>query len=138
MDENWTPTLEDTPFTRIGDEEGVRRLVEHFYDAMSEHEPALARLHSCDADGRVDRSSRDHFALFLCFWLGGPKDYLTVRGHPRLRMRHGHLPVDVGMRDAWLRSMERAMDACEVRGGLRRHLGKRFAEVADFLRNVPD
>jgi hemoglobin len=138
LDETWTPTLEDTPFLRIGGEEGVRRLVEHFYDAMSDHEPALARLHACDPEGRVDRLSRDRFALFLCFWLGGPKDYLEVRGHPRLRMRHAHLPVDVAMRDAWLRSMQRALDASGVQGGLRRFLDKRFTEVADFLRNVPE
>jgi hemoglobin len=51
-------------------------------------------------------------------------------------MRHGHLPVDTGMRDAWLRSMRKALDARGVTGGLRRFLEERFAQVADFLRNT--
>jgi hemoglobin len=138
LDDSWTPTLEDTPYLRLGGTDAVRRLVEHFYDAMSEHEPALARLHSCTPEGRVDQRSRDHFALFLDFWLGGPRGYLEQRGHPRLRMRHGAFLVDTAMRDAWLRSMARALDACGVEGGLRRFLDKRFSEVADFLRNGPD
>lgn len=127
-----------TPFELLGGEPSIRALVERFYDVMSESEPALARLHACDADGRVDRGSRDRFASFLCFWLGGPRDYLEQQGHPRLRMRHGHFPVNVAMRDAWLRSMTRAMDDTGVEGEVRRFLDGRFADVADFLRNVPE
>src|SRR5438105_1463171 len=99
--DDWMPTADDTPFTRIGGEEGVKALVERFYDAMSDHEPALALLHKCDPPGRVSRESRDRFALFLIGWLGGPQHYHQRHGHPRLRMRHGHLPVNVPMRDAW-------------------------------------
>ena len=40
------------------------------------------------------------------------------------------------MRDAWLRCMQRAMEARGVTGGLRRFLDQRFAQVADFLRNA--
>lgn len=130
------PAELDNPFERLGGEEKVRALVEHFYDAMGEHEPALAALHKCDAKGRVDDESRYRFALFLIGWLGGPQTYVQRMGHPRLRMRHGRVPVNVAMRDAWLRSMTRALDAMEVKGDLRGFLDARFAEVADFLRNV--
>jgi hemoglobin len=125
-----------TPFALLGGAERVRALVERFYDHMSEHEPALARLHACTPDGRVDRGSRDRFALFLIGWLGGPQDYIAQHGHPRLRMRHARVPVDVAMRDAWLRSMTAALDAEGVEGEVRRFLDARFAEVADFLRNA--
>ena len=64
-------------------------VVETFYDVMSDREPVLAKLHVCDVDGKVDRGSRDRFALFLSGWLGGPDDYVMQHGHPRLRMRHG-------------------------------------------------
>ncbi|MBA3541575.1 MAG: cyanoglobin, partial [Deltaproteobacteria bacterium] len=40
------------------------------------------------------------------------------------------------MRDAWLRCMTVAMDAEALDGPLRAFLDKRFAEVADFMRNV--
>jgi len=120
----------------LGGADRVRALVESFYDAMSDHEPALAHLHECDADGRVARGPRDRFASFLIGWLGGPQDYIEQHGHPRLRMRHGHVPVNIAMRDAWLRSMSAALDSEGVTGELRGFLEDRFAQVADFMRNV--
>jgi hemoglobin len=125
-----------TPFELLGGEAAVRKLVEHFYDAMRAHEPALADLHQCDPDGRVKQEMRDRFALFLIGWLGGPQDSTATHGHPRLRMRHAHVPVDEAMRDAWTRSMKRAMDECGVAGEVRAFLDTRFADVAEFLRNV--
>lgn len=134
--DDWEPSPEDTPFERLGGREGVMALSEAFYDAMDAHEPALSLLHVCDPPGRVCRESRDRFGLFLVGWLGGPQDYMLQHGHPRLRMRHAAVTVDVAMRDAWLRSMQRALDARGVRGGLRHFLDARFAQVADFLRNT--
>src|SRR4051812_42708142 len=102
---------------------------------MSEREPALARLHE-HVDGVVARGPRDRFALFLIGWLGGPQDYVAKHGHPRLRMRHARVAVDHAMRDAWLRAMRAAMDAQQIAGPVREFLDARFAEVADFMRNV--
>jgi hemoglobin len=135
-DDDWTPSREDMPFHRLGGEEGVMALAEAFYDAMESDEPALARLHELDEQGRVSRGNRERFGLFLVGWLGGPRHYIQKHGHPRLRMRHAHFPVDEAMREAWLRSMRRAMEARGVTGGVRRYLERRFAEVAEFLRNV--
>ncbi|MGE0551518.1 MAG: group II truncated hemoglobin [Kofleriaceae bacterium] len=125
-----------TPFELIGGADRVRALVERFYDVMDEREPILAQLHPCESDGKVSRRSRDRFALFLIGWLGGPDDYIAQFGHPRLRMRHGAVPVDIAMRDAWLRCMQAALTDHEVFGELRTFLDARFAEVADFLRNT--
>jgi hemoglobin len=127
---------ERSPFDLLGGAEKIRALVETFYDVMSEREPALAALHACDPDGKVDRGSRDRFALFLIGWLGGPDDYIAQHGHPRLRMRHSRVIVNLAMRDAWLRSMQAALDAHAITGDVRRFLDARFAEVADFMRNV--
>ncbi len=127
-----------TPFELLGGEAQIRALVERFYDVMSDREPVLARLHPCDPDGRVARVPRDRFALFLIGWLGGPDDYVAQHGHPRLRMRHGRVRVDLAMRDAWLRSMTAAMDAEQIGAEVRTFLDARFAEVADFLRNAED
>ncbi len=135
-DGSYRPSPEDPPYQRLGGTDGVKALVEAFYDAMETHEPALAALHRCDPPGKVSRASRDHFASFLVYWLGGPQTYLETRGHPRLRMRHGQVLVNLAMRDAWLRAMTRAMNERKIEGGVRAYLDQRFAEVADFLRNT--
>jgi len=123
------------PFEQLGADR-IRSIVERFYDLMSEREPELARLHVCTPDGKVDRGSRDRFALFLIGWLGGPDDYVLQHGHPRLRMRHSRVPVDLAMRDAWLRCMQVSLDEHQISGPVRAFLDARFAEVADFMRNV--
>ncbi len=127
-----------SPFELVGGAERIRAVVERFYDVMSEREPELARLHACEPDGRVDRGARDRFAMFLVGWLGGPQDYTAVHGHPRLRMRHARVQVGAGMRDAWLRCMQQALDEQQIGGEVRAFLDARFADVADFLRNVPE
>ena len=120
----------------MGGEEGVRALVERFYDAMTELEPALARLHPCDERGYVARASRDRFALFFIGWLGGPQDYIAQHGHPRLRMRHAQVPVDTAMARAWLRCMMHALDAHEVEREVRDFLEARLQDLTMFLRNT--
>ena len=124
------------PYELLGGSVAVNALVETFYEVMSEREPALARLHPCTPDGKVVRGSRERFGLFLIGWLGGPDDYVEQYGHPRLRMRHGRVAVDLAMRDAWLRCMQAAMDHHGIAGEVRDFLDARFAEVADFMRNV--
>jgi hemoglobin len=126
-----------TPYDRLGGEAAVRALVERFYDAMDEHEPALAAIHALE-NGKVSRASRDRFALFLIGWLGGPQEYVRLHGHPRLRMRHAHVQVDSAMRDAWLRSMGRALDDPSISPEMRQFLSQKLADLADFMRNRPD
>ena len=124
------------PFERIGGAASVVALVERFYDAVDELEPDLARLHPCE-EGKVSRASRERFSLFLIGWLGGPQDYMQLHGHPRLRLRHAHVPVDERMRDAWLRCMRVALADPSIDADLRTALDRRFAELANFLRNHP-
>ncbi len=126
------------PYEQIGGREAVERLAERFYDLMEEREPELTALHQQDAPGKVSRRSRDRFAQFLVGWLGGPQDYVAANGHPRLRMRHARVRVDVAMRDAWLRCMNQAMQDEAVPPELESFLRQRFAEVADFMRNVEE
>lgn len=135
---DWQPGPENPPYLALGGESGVLQLAERFYDAMDRDEPLLAALHEVDEQGRVNRGSRERFGLFLIGWLGGPQDYMAKHGHPRLRMRHARVPVNLQMRDAWLRCMSTALNEHGVEGELRRFLDARFAQVADFLRNQED
>ena len=120
----------------MGGEEGVRALVERFYDAMTELEPALARLHPCDERGYVVRASRDRFALFFIGWLGGRQDYIAQHGPPRLRMRHARVPVDTAMACAWMRCMMRALQAQGIDPDVRDFLEARLQDLTMFLRNT--
>lgn len=124
------------PFVSMGDSEQlVRDLARSFYARMAVSEPELARVHELDDAGKISERTQERFALFLIEWLGGPARYTPTNGHPRLRMRHAHVPIDEAMRDAWLRCMQHAMNEVGVAGEVRRFLDGRFAEVADFLRN---
>ena len=125
------------PYALLGGRAEVEALASAFYDAMERDEPELTRLHRLNANGGVAAEVRERFASFLVGWLGGPDDYVAAHGHPRLRMRHARVPVDERMRDAWLRCMQTALDARGVQGDLRGFLERRFAEVADFMRNQP-
>ncbi len=124
------------PYDALGGEAGVRAIVRDFYEIMARDEPALARLHPCDDEGRVLPDNQERFALFLIGWLGGPQTFMERFGHPRLRMRHGRVPVNVPMRDAWLRCMRAAFDRNHVTGEMRAFLDGKLADLADFLRNV--
>ena len=124
-----------TPYELIGGAARIAALVDRFYTIMAEREPALTALHATTPTGTVDDGTRHRFALFLEGWLGGPQTYTEQHGHPRLRMRHGRVGVDLAMRDAWLRCMTAAMDDLALTGPLRAFLDKRFADVADFMRN---
>ncbi len=135
MGDRPVPSIEDTPYARLGGSAAVRAIVERFYDAMTDLEPALGRLHPCEADGTVARESREKFALFFIGWLGGPQDYVAAYGHPRLRMRHAHVPVDPTMVTAWMRCMTHALDASGVEGDIRGFLEARLADLAEHMRN---
>jgi hemoglobin len=121
----------------MGGREPVLALAARFYEVMERDEPALAAVHRQAPGGGVEPGVKERFALFLVGWLGGPDDYMKQHGHPRLRMRHARVPIDEALRDAWVRAMRRAIADQGVPEPVRGFLEQRFAEVADFLRNVP-
>ncbi len=125
-----------SPYDSLGGRELVLRVAARFYEVMERDEPALAAVHRQAPGGGIDPEVKARFGLFLVGWLGGPQEYMERHGHPRLRMRHARVAISPELRDAWIRSMTRALDDCGVAGPVRAFLDQRFAEVADFLRNV--
>lgn len=113
----------------------MHAITEAFYDRMRVAEPKLADMHVCDADGRVAEEPRRKFELFLIEWLGGPKVYSSVHGHPRLRMRHARFPVDDEMIRAWLSCMMHALDTVQLDGPVRAFLDTRLTDLANFMKN---
>ena len=121
-----------TPFDQIGRSEGVRSLVDRFYDIMDQADEAqtIRALHAKDL-----RVSRDKLDLFLTGWLGGPPVYVEKYGHPRLRARH--LPFSIGIRERneWMFCMIQALDECVEDDQLRAYLELSFWRIADHMRN---
>ena len=121
-----------TPYELIGGEEGVRALVERFYDLM-ELDPQFARLRA--VHGSTLEQAREKLFLFLSGWLGGPQLYTDRFGHPMLRARH--LPFAIGdeERDQWMACMVLAMAETGVPDDLRAGLEQAFFKTADWMRN---
>ena len=117
----------------IGGEAGLRSLVDRFYDLM-DTSPEAAGIRAFHAKSL--KQSREKLFMFLSGWSGGPQLYVEKFGHPRLRMRH--LPFSIGTveRDQWLWCMHRALDESQIDPRVVGALKIRFAEVADFMRNV--
>jgi hemoglobin len=125
-------TEQPTPYEILGGEEGVRKLVDRFYDHMDELEEAkdIRGLHA-----RSLRGSRDKLFLFLSGWLGGPDLYVQKFGHPRLRARH--LPFSIGIkeREQWMHCMRKALDDMGLEKTFRDRLEQAFLSTADHMRN---
>ncbi len=126
--------MSDTIYTKLGGEEGLRALVDRFYDLMDSLPEAATIRHMHPDDLR---ESRDKLFEFLSGWTGGPQLYIQRRGHPRLRARHMPFPVDESARDQWMLCMDRALEEHVADPMLRSQLSGALSRVANFMRNQP-
>ena len=125
----------ETPFILFKGEEGIRMLVDAFYDHMDldlEFE-GIRKLHPETLDG-----SSDKLYWFLCGWMGGPNHYVERFGHPRLRARHMPFPIGSKERDAWTACMRLALSDCEIDSKLSGWLMGQLSGTADWMRNQAD
>lgn len=97
----------DASFKAAGGEDGVRKLVDDFYDYMEQLPLAKKILKMHPEDLNV---SRDKLHRFLCGWLGGPSLYKEKYGPISIPRAHAHLTISPTERDAWLECMKRAID----------------------------
>lgn len=96
----------DASFQAAGGKQGLRKLVDDFYDVM-QHEACAETILKMHPDDLT--ISRDKLALFLCGWLGGPRLFKQKYGTIHLPVAHKHLMVDADARDAWLHCMSIAL-----------------------------
>lgn len=97
----------DASYCAAGQEEGIRVLVDSFFDRM-ERDARFAVIHNMHPDDNA--MSRDKLARFLCGWLGGPKRYQEKYGPIGIPRAHGHLPISYDERDQWLTCMQESID----------------------------
>jgi hemoglobin len=121
---------QETPYLAIGGEEGVRHLVETFYDIIEAESPELRAMLPVKTTG-----SREKLYEYLSGWLGGPPLYEAKRGHPQLRRRHLPFPIGVPQAEEWMRCMRKALDQTEVSGPIRVFLEEKLTPLALHMVN---
>jgi hemoglobin len=100
-----------TMFDRVGGEEFFEQVTRRFYDQVAGDE-VLRPLYP--EDDRELELARVHLKLFLIQFWGGPDDYRTERGEPRLRMRHAPFRIGQAERDVWVRHMTAAVKSMSL------------------------
>lgn len=113
---------------RIGGEEALRDLVEHFYDLV-ETEPEGAQILRLHLRGHGLQHTRHAQFEFLCGFLGGRQHYVEKHGHMDVRLIHEHVPIRTEDAENWLALMDRAL-ADEG------HRGPHIARIPVTLRRV--
>ena len=121
-----------THYELMGGDEGIRRLVDRFYDLM-DSSPEAANVRALHAQSL--KPSREKLYMYLTGWTGGPPVYVEKYGHPRLRARHLPFAIGARERDEWLWCMDRAVDEQPMPDELRAGLRQKLHELADFMRN---
>lgn len=119
-------------YDRLGEDAGVRGLVDKFYDLMDEDPDyyGIRKLHPKDLS-----ESRNKLYWFLSEWTGGPKLFSERIGQPFLRQRHMPFAIGVSERDQWMGCMQRAMQEVGLAADLQMSLQQAFFKTADFMRN---
>jgi hemoglobin len=126
------PDQSATMYERVGGRPFFVALVDRFYDAVAD-DPVLRALYPEDLG-----PPRDHLAAFLVQYWGGPDDYNSQRGHPRLRMRHVPFAIGRAERDAWFRHMREAVRAAGLPQEDEAEMIAYFDSASTFLINRPE
>jgi hemoglobin len=121
-----------TAFELLGREEGIRALVDRFYDEM-DRLPEAAGIRALHPEDLED--SRRKLWMFLVGRLGGPPLYEQERGHPRLRARHMPFVIGPAEADQWVMCMDLALQAHVPHEQLRTELAQFFRQVAGHMIN---
>jgi hemoglobin len=88
---------DETPYSALGGDAGVRRLVDAFYGLMDEvpEYHCIRKLHPRDLAG-----SREKLYLFLSDRLGGPPLYVEKYGHAPASSKQGSRLRDAHVRES--------------------------------------
>jgi hemoglobin len=121
-------------FSDVGAENGVRRLVERFYDLV-ESEPRGASLRRLHLRGTGIANARVEQFNFLCGFLGGRRHYQEKHGHMDVRLIHAHVPITTADAEDWLFLMNQALAECAIDAEVHKQIIAPLRRVAMILVN---
>lgn len=123
----------DASYCAAGKEQGIRQLVDDFYQAMCEL-PEAADIRAMHADDLTE--AREKLAVFLTGWLGGPRTYAERFGKIHIPATHAHIPIGIAERDAWMACMEVAVaKQANFAADFKRYFLAQIAVPAERVRN---
>ena len=121
----------DASFQAAGGEDGIRRLVDAFFDRMGSDE-RFATIYAMHPE--QEDVSRDKLARFLCGWLGGPKLYHEKYGAIGIPRVHAHLAIATAERDQWLTCMAESVELQPFAADFKEYLMEQLFVPAEAVR----
>ncbi|EFM11767.1 globin [Paenibacillus curdlanolyticus YK9] len=120
-----------TIYEAVGEEQGVRRIVEAFYPRVQAN-PLIGPLFPANIVPVMERQ-----ILFLTQFFGGPQLYSDQYGHPMMRARHLPFPITPERAQAWLGCMNEALEEIGMPVELRSIVIERLSGPAHHFVNTP-
>jgi len=96
----------DSSFLAAGQTDGLKQLVDDFYEAMDQI-PEANKIREMHPDDLTE--SRDKLTRFLSGWLNGPNTFRPKYGPISIPRAHHHLDIGTTEMEAWLKCMEVAL-----------------------------
>ena len=124
---------EQTLYERIGGEQGVKQLVDLFYENMF----TLPDVEAVRSAHNPETLEEINLKLFKYFsgWFGGPPLFVSEYGHPRLRARHLHVEVGTEESEQWMICLRSALKTMRVDQALYDDLIEKIEPMAFHMRN---
>jgi hemoglobin len=123
--------IDDASFLAAGEETGIRKLVNDFFDRMGS-DARFEVIHKMHPEDKA--VSRDKLARFLCGWLGGPKLYQEKYGGISIPRVHEHLAIATPERDQWLTCMRETVDLQPFEAEFKTYLMQQLFVPAEGVR----
>lgn len=123
----------DSSYKAAGEESGIRKLCLEFYRQMAVLPEAkvVRDMHKDDLSLMVDK-----LTLFLCMWLGGPRDYVEKYKFVPMPLAHKHFVINEAERDAWLFCMSKALESQPYSDEFKSYLMRQLYIPAEKIRQV--
>ena len=121
----------DATYQAVGGDDGVKKLVNAFYDMM-ETMPRAKEIRAMHTEDLAE--TRDKLYRFLSGWMGGPRLYKEKYGSINIPEAHQHLNIGVEERDAWMCCMRNALKKQPYPEDLKEYLLEQLSLPAEACR----